>query len=202
MLMNIQGSRQTNSRADIQSLSDNDLMTLLQRGNMKALEELYVRYGNMVKSVIFRVVPNINAVDVDDLTQEIFIALLKSAGQFDGAKRFKPWLYGIAANKALDNRRTDCLHANLLGRHSESVQAAHKTHCENVDTKMDVRHQLESAFAVLPKEQHDVMILHAVEGFKGAEIAHILGIEINTVWVRLHRARKALSNALKDVTAG
>jgi DNA-directed RNA polymerase specialized sigma24 family protein len=47
-----------------------------------------------------------------------------------------------------------------------------------------------------------VLILHAVEGFKGEEIADILGIELNTVWSRLHRARKRLAAHLGSTDKG
>lgn len=164
------------------------------------MEEIYVRYGDMVKSVIYRVIPNVISADVDDLAQDIFIALLKSAEQFDGTKRLKPWLYGIAANKAADKRRSRWLHASLLKRHSDFEQIVRPSTNENTEAKMDLRQQLERAFEMLPKQQHDVMVLHAIEGFKGIEIAQILGIEVNTVWVRLHRARKTLLKTINETT--
>jgi RNA polymerase sigma-70 factor, ECF subfamily len=189
--------QQENSGYSIATLSDNALMELLQEGDMDALEEIYMRYGDMVKSVVYRTIPSVDLADVEDLTQDIFMALLKSANRFDDSKRLKPWLYGIAANKAADCHRSNCLHATLLNRHNISEQLVHHASNGNVDTTLDLRKQLDLAFEKLPKEQHDVMILHAIEGFKGVEIAQILGIEVNTVWVRLHRARKLLSEHLK-----
>ena len=57
---------------------------------------------------------------------------------------------------------------------------------------------IERGFSQLAKGQKDVLILHAVEGFTGEEIAQILDIEVNTVWSRLHRARSALQQLLDD----
>ncbi|MBN2716070.1 MAG: RNA polymerase sigma factor [Deltaproteobacteria bacterium] len=188
----MQASQKEKIGDDIQSLSDSALMKSLEKGNMSALEEIYMRYGDMVKTVIYRTIPNVDTADVEDLTQEIFITLLRSASRFDGSKRLRPWLYGIAANKAADSRRSTCLHAALLNRHRVAEQLVQPPFTGSVDTKLDLRKQLTQAFSTLPREQHDVMVLHVIEGFKGAEIADILGIEVNTVWVRLHRARKRL----------
>ena len=94
--------QQENSGYSIATLSDNALMKLLQEGDMDALEEIYMRYGDMVKSVVYRTIPSVDLADVEDLTQDIFMVLLKSANRFDDSKRLKPWLYGIAANKAAD----------------------------------------------------------------------------------------------------
>ncbi|MBN2340990.1 MAG: RNA polymerase sigma factor [Deltaproteobacteria bacterium] len=184
------------------SPSDSALMEQLKTGDMSALEEIYMRYKAMVKSAIYRVSPNVIAADAEELTQDIFIALVNAAPQFDSTKRLKPWLYGIAVNKTIDNKRSGWLHTDLLKKRSAEDPPVHPVHTDHLAENIHLRKQLNQAFELLPKEQHDVMVLHAVEGFKGHEIAEILQIEVNTVWTRLHRARKTLSKSLAAASGG
>lgn len=156
-----------------------------------------MRYSTMVKAAVHRVSPRVLPADVEELTQDIFIALLKTAPIFDGTKRLKPWLYGIAVNKAAGFKRTGWLHKMLLGRHQLETEALTPTQVNSPGKQVEIRRDLARAFEMLSREQHEVMILHAVEGFDGEEIAQILGIKVNTVWTRLHRARKTLSENLK-----
>ena len=74
------------------SLSDNALMEQLKAGDMGALEVIYDRYRDMVEAAIRRVIPNVGSADVEELTQDIFIALIKATPTFDLSKRLKPWL--------------------------------------------------------------------------------------------------------------
>ena len=175
------------------SLSDNALMEQLKAGDMGALEVIYDRYRDMVEAAIRRVIPNVGSADVEELTQDIFIALIKATPTFDLSKRLKPWLYGIAVNKAAGDKRRGFIHRSLLDKHRSEAKALQLYIVESPSKQVEIRRDLIQAFRALPKGQHDVMVLHAVEGFTGEEIADILGIEVKTVWTRLHRARKTLS---------
>jgi RNA polymerase sigma-70 factor, ECF subfamily len=177
----------------VRSLSDKALMEQLKAGDMGALEVLYERYRDMVEAAIRRVIPNVSSADVEELTHDVFIALVRATPTFDFFKRLKPWLYGIAVNKAAGDKRRGWVHRNLLDKHRSETEALGLHTVESPFKQVEIRHDLIQAFAALPKEQHDVMILHAVEGFTGEEIADILGIKVKTVWTRLHRARRKLS---------
>jgi RNA polymerase sigma factor (sigma-70 family) len=91
---------------------------------------------------------------------------------------------------------------NLLGRHRAEAVALVPRSANSPSRQVALRRDLIHAFANLPKELHDVMVLYAVEGFKGEEIAKILDIKVNTVWTRLHRARKTLSKKLSAAYKG
>jgi len=182
--------------------SDNELMERLKGGGMDALETIYVRYGSTVRTAIRRTTPRVIEADAEEILQDVFIALLNSAARFDGSRKLRPWLYGIAVNKAAGFRRTGWLHRRLLVRHGQDQAVLKPVSRRSVMSDFEARDALERAFAILPQAQHQVMVLHAVEGFSGEEIAQILAIDVNTVWTRLHRARKALSAALESDVAG
>ena len=184
------------------SLSDNTLMEQLKAGDMGALEVIYDRYRDMVAAAIRRVIPNVASADVEELTQDVFIALIKGAPTFDLSKRLKPWLYGIAVNKAAGDKRSGFIHRSLLDRHCIETTALGLHIVESPSKQVEIRRDLIHAFRALSKGQHDVMVLHAVEGFTGEEIANILGVEVKTVWTRLHRARKTLSAKMYSAKKG
>ncbi len=172
-------------------------MARLKGGDMRALEALYMRYGNMVQAAIRRTVPRMNNADVEELTQDTFIALVQSAEGYAAGRRLKPWLYGIAVHKAAGKHRMDWRRRRLLDARTAGVQHAAPPVQDAPGAFPEHRRDLTNAFAALPREYFEVMVLHAVEGFRGEEIADILGIELNTVWTRLHRARRALMAQLK-----
>jgi RNA polymerase sigma-70 factor (ECF subfamily) len=176
------------------SLSDSDkvLMEQLKAGDMTALEVIYKRYRDMVEAAIRRVIPNVSGSDVEELTHDIFVALIDATPNFDLSKRLKPWLYGIAVNKAAGDKRTGWVHRTLLNKHLLETEALGLYRVDSPSKQVEIRRDLIQAFRALSKEQHDVMVLHAVEGFTGEEIAGILNIKVKTVWTRLHRARKTL----------
>ncbi len=176
---------------------DNELMERLKSGDMDALEVIYHRYHGMVESAVRRVIPRITAADLEELLQDTFIAIITSAAAFDQTKRLKPWLYGIAVNKAAGSKRKLWIRGTLLHKHRLETEVLGMHVVESHSRRVELRGDLIRAFSALPKAQHDVMFLHVVEGFSGEEVAAILGIRVNTVWTRLHRARKTLSVAMK-----
>jgi RNA polymerase sigma-70 factor (ECF subfamily) len=177
-------------------------MELLKAGDMGALEVIYERYRDMVEAAVRRAVPKVSPMDVEELIHDIFIALIKETKAFDFTRRLKPWLYGIAVNKALGDKRRGCVHRSLLDKHRVETEALGLAVVESPFRQVEIRRDLIHAFTALPKEQHDAMILHAVEGFTGEEIAEILGIKLKTVWTRLHRARKMLSATMLSAKKG
>jgi len=188
---------QAGSRKGLADLSDGELMSRLAGGEMETLGEIYIRYGTIPRSALRRFVPNILSEDVDELTQEVFISLAKTAQAFEARRKLKPWLYQIAVAKARNFRRYTWLRYRFLRRKpgdplssvaGSSVSPAHM---------VEVREDVAQVFSALPRNQFDVLMLHAVEGFSGEEIASILGIRPKTVWTRLHRARETIRRKLE-----
>ncbi|NTV27819.1 MAG: sigma-70 family RNA polymerase sigma factor, partial [Methanothrix sp.] len=72
----------------------------------------------------------------------------------------------------------------------------------SIDTDLGTRAELRQALAALPEPQRQVLLLHVLENLSGEEIAETLGISPNTVWTRLHRARKTLSEKRHSAKKG
>ncbi|MEM9296303.1 MAG: sigma-70 family RNA polymerase sigma factor, partial [Planctomycetota bacterium] len=84
-------------------LSDEGLVTAYLDGRVEAFEELVGRYQDGLFRFLLRFVGS--RASADDLFQETFLQVHQSAGTFDTRKRFKPWIFTIAANKARDHLR-------------------------------------------------------------------------------------------------
>jgi RNA polymerase sigma-70 factor (ECF subfamily) len=179
------------TRAERQDLSDEELMKRLAQGDTASLGDIYVRYGKMVGSALARFAPELSKTQLEDLCQDVFIVVNEAAKSYVELTRFRSWLYGIAVKKALKWRRDTWLRRKLLKKHAgENVAMAWTK-----DTSPEhATANLQQVFALLEKlsAKHRSVLLLQLEGFSGEEIAEILGIETQTVWTRLHRARQML----------
>lgn len=130
-------------------------------------------------------------VDADDLAQSTLERALGSLQQWERGTRLDSWLYRIAQNLWIDQRRA----ARLRGT-TESADAAMvltgEDGRETNERQLMVRDAVR-AFGSLPEEQQAVLALVSIEGMSYAEVAKILNVPLGTVMSRLARARKAIA---------
>lgn len=175
---------------------DGTLVERVQSGEMRALGELYGRHSITVQKAVLRTMPGITDADKEDLVHDIFLSLLTLLTNYDIARSFRPWLYGVAVKTTQNFKRKRNVRALLLRQ--RAAENDPRTAQPSIDGRLERAEWMQRGLSKLPEGQKDVLILHAVEGFKGEEIAQILDIEVNTVWSRLHRAHNALKALLKD----
>ncbi|MCP4676602.1 MAG: sigma-70 family RNA polymerase sigma factor [Deltaproteobacteria bacterium] len=182
--------------APLDSLPDEQLMFRLARGEMESLGVLYERYDSLVKAALRRSAPEFAPADVDEFVQDVFLVLRDTAKRYQEQARLKAWLYGIAVKKARRWRDKERRRRRLLGQHrQEGVAMAWQTNT-SPSHRAEIRERVSQALAALPENLRDVLVLSAVEGFTGEEIARILGVRPKTVWTRLHRARFLLQKSV------
>lgn len=171
------------------ALSDEQLMMRIASGEIELLGEIYVRHDALVKSALGRFAQDISFEEREDLAQEVFIAVNDSASRFPPGVEFRAWLYGVAVNKARSWRRNNWIRKKLLRKKRGTPVGM----ALGVDTsparRSEMRQLILKSLSSLPDSEREVIILRAIEGFTGDEIALILGISHASVRVRLHRAR-------------
>lgn len=129
--------------------------------------------------------------DADDLVQSTFERALACLQQWERGTRLDSWLFRIAQNLWIDQRRAARLRGSI-----ESGDAAMQLPGEDgrdlTERQLMIRDAM-LALARLPEDQQAVLALVSIEGLPYAEAAKILGVPIGTVMSRLARARRAIA---------
>lgn len=151
----------------------------------EACAELFARYRPLVWGFFRRRVSD--AARAEDLMQETFVALLKSAPRYEVRAPFRSFLFGIAFNLLAEERRR----ARPDGNADElAVIAA-------TGPDLDVVIRVRQAIAALDPIDRDVLMLREFETLSYTDIAAALDVPLNTVRSRLFRARMAVREKLQ-----
>jgi RNA polymerase sigma-70 factor (ECF subfamily) len=145
--------------------------------------------------------------EAEDITQEVFEKVSRNLEGFKGKSKLSTWIYRIATNTALDRLR-----APSYKRSSEQSESSVNFGVEDSDIWTDQKkatpdqeliHKemnkcIREFIEKLQPDYKTVMVLSELEGLKNREIADILQISLDTVKIRLHRARAGLKKELND----
>jgi RNA polymerase sigma factor (sigma-70 family) len=177
---------------------DAELLRAHGAGDPQAFAELYDRYDRPCFHFIRRMLGASHADAADDLHQETWISISKSAGAFDpGKARFSAWLFTIARNKVWDHFRRQKV--AVLGSAQDDaamrVVDPGPTPLEQVQSR-ELALTLVAAVEALPLEQRGAFIMFADAGLSLEEIARITGVGVETAKSRLRYARATLRQAL------
>lgn len=170
-----------------------------QRHATPSLEELFQRHAGDVHRLVWRLLgPGASKADVEDLSQQIFLAVHKALPRFRGESKPSTWLYGIATRVVYKELRNRTRHRRMVA----TVEAAANLRVEvaQLDRHAESRTELAQVWRSLldlhPRKRV-VFLLHEVEGLSGREIAERLQIKVATVHTRLYHARRELQRALE-----
>ena len=135
--------------------------------------------------------------EADDLTQDVFLKVSQALSTFRGESTLSTWVYRIATNSALDKLRSSArvsevsLDGENLAATDRSPDAEHRVF------RKEMRDCLDQHIETLPPTYRSVFVLSEIEGLTNPEIAQSLGISLQTVKIRLHRARQRLQIQLR-----
>ena len=178
--------------------SDDQLIAAVRRGNDHAFEQLYRRYSAQIaRFVASRVRDRGRA---EDLVQEIFLSALRRLRATDATITFRPWIFEIAKNAAIDHyrrvSRTEevSIHADDALRPSDQLRLVGRAHArpENAILRKEQFDQLREAFGELSHSHHRVLVLREFEGLSYREIAQKMDMTRPAVESALFRARRRL----------
>ncbi len=169
--------------------SDEELMARFREGDTRALEALFNRHARPVHGFVKRMVRD-DAL-ADDLVQQTFLSVVRSADRFRPGARVWPWLLTIAANAARGTLRRD--HIEVTG------EAAAEPFFTPAHSDPGARRRIEAAFAQLPPAQREAVLLHKIDGLSFDEVAQVLGISSTAARIRAHRGYEALKPLLEEL---
>jgi len=172
-------------------LSDNDLLRLMLAGDEEALTQLYGRRHAGVDRFALQMSGSQSI--AEDVTQEVFLFLMRDGRVFDPARgSVAAFLLGVARNHVLRRLRVEHLLLPLADDNEEdsfALQAATDP-CPLEDlTRAETIETVRRAVLSLPPKYREVVVLCELQDVSYVETAEILGCAIGTVRSRLHRAR-------------
>ena len=162
-------------------------------------DRIYAEHHARILRYLTRMV---GAQDAEDLAQEVFIRAAKAYDDFRHEAKIETWLYRIATHVAVDRLRgTASRRETLLGQELDEVAADGQESVSSLEEKTLRRAANECIRNViygLPENYRTPLILSELEGFTNREIAEIMDVSLDTVKIRLHRAKEQLKQALLD----
>jgi RNA polymerase sigma-70 factor (ECF subfamily) len=172
----------TGEKVDV--TTDEQLMADVRGGSRDAFAALFDRYRDAVWRFFRRRVPDRGR--AEELTQDTFVAILEGAGRYEARGPFRSYLFGVAFNILLSDRRKSAAHPSAPLGDAAAV---------TVDRDTTV--WIQSALARLDADDRELLMLREYEELSYLEIAHVLSLPINTVRSRLFRARMSLKDVLE-----
>jgi RNA polymerase sigma-70 factor (ECF subfamily) len=188
-------------------LTDEQLLAEYAKGNQRAFGDLIGRYQQELFAFLCRFVSDTTV--ADDLFQETFIQVHRNAESFDPGRRFRPWLFTIAANKARDHlrsagrRTTHSLdQPSTGGRDDDAATFLDLLRSEAAPPPLDLSRTedvatVQQTLAGLPDHYREVLVMSYFHQFAYKEMAEMLHIPLGTVKSRLHAALAAFAKTYK-----
>ena len=185
------------------------LLAYRDRGDHAAFVELVQRYERELYSYLRRYLAD--AVLAEDAFQGAFLQIHLKCDQYAEGRPFRPWLYTIATNQAIDAQRRNKRHkAASLDRAvtekgnegwslSETLESREGAPLEAIHGD-EQRQLVREAVDELPESQRSVVSLVYFQGLKYREAANVLGIPVGTVKSRLHAAVQRLHSVFQFST--
>lgn len=183
------------------TVDDQILMERLKRGDQEALGILVNRHRQSILNLSYRYVGNQD--DAEEVAQDVFINLYRSAERYKPRGKLTTYLYRITVNLSL-NKIRDRKVKRYLSLHQlmeketalthEDEESRPDRHLENKELAGEIRKALDS----LPASQRTAVILKRFQGLSYGEIAEIMECSVSAVESRLHRAKLALQKKLQN----
>src|SRR5438270_12533597 len=179
------------------SRTDEQLLEAYRFGDRTSFSQLVDRYQRELFHFLVRFLGDRAA--AEDVFQETFLQVHQSAEQFDPQRRFRPWLFTIAANKARDlmrsqaRRPTNPLSATISPGDDESgefidlMQSAAEMPSEPMERR-ELQQLVHGTVSTMPEHLREILLLSYFHQFPYKQISDILEIPLGTVKSRLHAA--------------
>ncbi|HLZ54357.1 MAG TPA: sigma-70 family RNA polymerase sigma factor [Verrucomicrobiae bacterium] len=184
--------------------SDAVLMLRVKRGDRAAFVALVEKYKQPVMNLVYRTLHD--ETEAEDLAQNVFLQVYKSAKRYESRAKFSTWLFTIARNLCLNEIRRRSRHP------ADSIEEAHVEHEDQPRQQFEdkssipppekllhseLAQKIEEALAELPENQRTAILLCRQEELSYEEIAEVLGCSLSATKSLIHRGRETLKEKLK-----
>jgi RNA polymerase sigma factor (sigma-70 family) len=172
---------------------ENQLIDRILAGDERCYAELVDHYKRYAFTIALKVVGD--RADAEEVSQDAFIKAFHYLKGFNRTARFSTWLYRIVFNTAISYKRKKKIRF-------EDVENTHVENPDRADAEMEMKDKkafVASALSKLNESDQMAIQLFYIREFSLEEVAEMMGQNVNTVKVRIHRARLRLGDELKRI---
>ena len=183
---------------------DAALMLRVKQGDSAAFAQLVDKYKQPVMNLVYRMLHD--ATEAEDLAQNVFVQVYKSAHRYQVASKFSTWLFTIARNFCLNEIRRRSRHPaeSLDAPHPEKEgQPLHQFEDKRTFSPPEsllhgeLEEKIQSALADLPENQRTAILLCRQNDLSYEDIAKVIGCSLSATKSLIHRGRETLKERLK-----
>ena len=174
--------------------SDNELLDKILRGDVFASRTLVERHKNYAFTIAYRILNNRE--EAEEAAQDAFVKAFNALSAFNREAKFTTWFYRIVVNAALTIQQKKKLA-------TQDIETAYNLNADDSERhnfkKTEQRYYIEMALKQLSPDDVTMITLFYLKEQSLEEIADIIGIEVNTIKVKLHRARKRMAEVMQEL---
>ncbi len=183
---------------------DAELMLRVKRGDMVAFEELVEKYKQPVINVVYRTIRDLS--EAEDIAQNVFVQVHKSAHRYEVTAKFSTWLFTIARNLCLNEIRrrsrhpADSLEAGFAEDEDQPVRQYEDVKTFSAPENLlqgELEQKIQEAVDELPENQRTAILLCRQDELSYEDIAKVLKTSLSATKSLIHRGRETLKQKLK-----
>ncbi|WP_417266538.1 RNA polymerase sigma factor [Brumimicrobium sp.] len=177
--------------------SDEQLVKLMSKGDERAFDEIYQRYGSKLAAYFTRKLKH-DKEKGEDFMHDLFAKLIDRPELFDPNRSFKTWVYSVANNMCINEYKKMAVRSNTTNGISMDIQISSKSQpIEEQLNEKNFSSDLEKAMSKLEEKHREVFIMRHIDGLSVKEVAEIMEIKPGTVKSRLFYATKKIASVLQ-----
>lgn len=183
-------------------LGDNELVRIIRENNPEKYAEIIERYQGKLFAYLYRLVGSRE--EAEDLLQDVFLKAYKNLHSYDTDRKFSSWVYRIAHNEAVNHIKRRSLKRfipweDVTASRDKLEMSSDEADAQDVWIRKETSQEVDEAINRLPFKYKQVLVLRYYSDKSYEEISEILGRPVNTVGTLINRAKKKLSEELKDI---
>lgn len=175
-------------------MTDEQLMSLVKAGQLDYLNELFSRYSKRIYNYFLK--STLERADSDDLTQDLFIRVMKYRNSYKEGHSFQFWIFQIARNMVKDHFRKMKIHKDQFN----PVEVMPEVEDDNGNGELERERKLHLAMKSLPDEKRELLVLSKFQGMKYEQIATMRETSVSNIKVQVHRTIKELRDIYFEMT--
>lgn len=184
-------------------------MLRVKIGDEAAFSELFLKYAPRILQFVRRFTAS--QARAEELTQDVFVQVLRARGRYRATSRLSTWLYRIATNLCLNEQRNRERRSRVeVAREGEAEQEQSAAHwgsatpvptAEQAAAARELERKLAAAIQALPPKQRAALLLSRIDGLAYRDVAKVVGCSEGAVKALLFRATSALREQLHEYLA-